>query len=57
MSVTSHIGVISHSCLSPDGTKVFTASAWDEVMKCFKIWGVREEAGKRECIFDKYSIR
>ena len=57
VSVPSHLGSVTHSCLSPDGTSVFTASPWDESMKMWKIWGKREDMGKRESVFDKFAIR
>jgi cell division cycle protein 20 (cofactor of APC complex) len=57
LSVQAHHGVVSHSCLSPDGTSVFTVSAGDESMKMWKIWGKREDLEKRESVFDRYAIR
>lgn len=57
VSVPAHLGEVSHSCLSPDGSNLFTVSGWDEAMKMWAVWGVREDAGKRESVFDKYAIR
>lgn len=53
----AHPGVIAHSCLSPDGTKVFTACAYQEALKMWKVWDIRAEVEKRESIFDKCMIR
>jgi len=56
VSVTAHTGTVSQSCLSPDGTMVFTICYREEAMKMWKVWGRREGAGK-ESAFDKFSIR
>jgi len=57
VSVPAHMEVVSHSCLSPDGTSVFTLSPWEQSMKMWKVWGVKEQVGKRESVFDQYAIR
>lgn len=57
VSVPAHLGEVSHSCLSPDGSNLFTVSGWDEAMKMWAVWGVRENEGKRESVFDKFAIR
>jgi len=36
---------------------VFTICYREEAMKMWKVWGRREESGKKESAFDKFSIR
>jgi cell division cycle protein 20 (cofactor of APC complex) len=36
---------------------VFTICYREEAMKMWKVWGRREEAGRKESAFDKFSIR
>jgi cell division cycle 20, cofactor of APC complex len=57
VSVAAHTGTVSQSCLGPDGTMVFTICYREEAMKMWKVWGRREESGKKESAFDKFSIR
>ncbi len=57
VSVSAHTGTVSQSCLGPDGTMVFTICYREEAMKMWKVWGQREEAGRKESSFDKFSIR
>ncbi|KAN0136569.1 WD40 repeat-like protein [Lactarius tabidus] len=57
VSVAAHTGTVSQSCLGPDGTMVFTICYREEAMKMWKVWGCREEVGKKESAFDKFSIR
>jgi len=57
VSVTAHTGTVGQSCLSPDGTMVFTICYREEAMKMWKVWGRREHAEKPESAFDKYNIR
>lgn len=45
MSVTAHTASVGHSCLSPDGTKLFTLCPSEEAMKMWKVWGEREDTG------------
>ena len=48
VSVTAHIGPVGHSCLSPDGTMVFTICPTEEAMKMWKVWSVPPKPPKRE---------
>lgn len=57
VSVTAHAGAVGHSCLSPDGTMVFTVCPVEEAMKMWKIWGIQESKEKKESVFDKFGIR
>ncbi|OJT02682.1 WD repeat-containing protein slp1 [Trametes pubescens] len=57
VSVPAHTGAVGHSCLSPDGTKVFTICPAEEAMKMWHVWGVAEAGEKRESVFDKCTIR
>ncbi|KAI0049028.1 WD40 repeat-like protein [Auriscalpium vulgare] len=57
VSVGAHTGIVSQSCLSPDGTMLFTICFREEAMKMWKVWGCREEEGKKDSAFDKFSIR
>lgn len=57
LSVTAHIGPVGHSCLSPDGTKLFTICPSEEAMKMWKVWAEREPEEKRVSVFDKCVIR
>lgn len=45
MSVTAHTNSVGHSCLSPDGTKLFTLCPSEEAMKMWKVWGERDDTG------------
>jgi len=47
MSVTAHTGPIGHSCLSPDGTNLFTLCPMEEAMKMWKVWGVGKDPDER----------
>jgi cell division cycle protein 20 (cofactor of APC complex) len=53
----SHLGVVTHGCLSPDGTMVFTVCPGEEAMKMWRVWGEPQKAGERESAFDRWSIR
>ncbi|KAI0830275.1 WD40-repeat-containing domain protein [Trametes gibbosa] len=57
VSVPAHTGAVGHSCLSPDGTKVFTICPAEEAMKMWQVWGVAEAGERRESVFDKCTIR
>ncbi|KZT03280.1 WD40 repeat-like protein [Laetiporus sulphureus 93-53] len=57
VSVQAHLAAVGHSCLSPDGTMVFTICPAEEAMKMWKVWGKPENAVKKESAFDKCSIR
>ncbi|OSD00035.1 WD40 repeat-like protein [Trametes coccinea BRFM310] len=57
VSVPAHTGAVGHSCLSPDGTKVFTICPAEEAMKMWQVWGVAETGERRESVFDKCRIR
>ncbi|KAI0698204.1 WD40 repeat-like protein [Cerioporus squamosus] len=57
VSVAAHTGPVGHSCLSPDGTMVFTICPVEEAMKMWRVWGVPEKAERRESVFDKCTIR
>jgi cell division cycle 20, cofactor of APC complex len=36
---------------------VFTICYREEAMKMWKVWGRREEGGRKESAFDKFNIR
>ncbi|CCM00713.1 uncharacterized protein FIBRA_02753 [Fibroporia radiculosa] len=55
--VPAHAGSVSHSCLSPDGTMVFTICPAEEAMKMWKVWGAPRRIERRESVFDKCGIR
>lgn len=57
LSVSAHQGAVSHSCLSPDGTKLFTLCPAEEAMKMWKVWEVPAREKRRTSLFEKYSIR
>ncbi|KAF9800798.1 hypothetical protein IEO21_10292 [Rhodonia placenta] len=57
VSVPAHSAAVGHSCLSPDGTLVFTICPAEEAMKMWKVWGIPENRGRRESVFDKCGIR
>ncbi|KAI0673132.1 WD40 repeat-like protein [Trametes maxima] len=57
VSVPAHTGAVGHSCLGPDGTKVFTICPVEEAMKMWQVWGVAEAGQRRESVFDKCTIR
>lgn len=57
VTVNAHNSTVGHSCLSPDGTKVFTICPAEEAMKMWKVWGYREPVAKRESVFDKCVLR
>ncbi|KAI0920626.1 hypothetical protein AcV5_010313 [Taiwanofungus camphoratus] len=57
VSVPAHSGAVGHSCLSPDGTLVFTICPSEEAMKMWKVWGLPVNVERRESIFDKCAIR
>ena len=43
LSLTAHTSAIGHSCLSPDGTKIFTICPVEEAMKMWKVWGTGDQ--------------
>ena len=43
LSLTAHTSGIGHSCLSPDGTKIFTICPAEEAMKMWKVWGASDQ--------------
>ena len=56
VSVTAHGEEVGQSCLSPDGTMVFTISPKEEAMKMWRIWSPPK--GKvRDSVFKEYEIR
>ncbi|KAI0031787.1 WD40-repeat-containing domain protein [Vararia minispora EC-137] len=59
VSVVAHTGVVSQSCLSPDGTSVFTICHREEAMKMWKVWAAPEcdPARERQGAFGRFSIR
>ncbi|KAI0799604.1 WD40-repeat-containing domain protein [Irpex lacteus] len=57
VSVTAHIGPVGHSCLSPDGTMVFTICPTEEAMKMWKVWSIPPKQPKKEDMYDKFTIR
>ncbi|KAI0369304.1 WD40 repeat-like protein [Pilatotrama ljubarskyi] len=57
VSVPAHTGAVGHSCLSPDGTKVFTICPAEEAMKMWQVWGVAQAGEKQESVFDRCKIR
>ena len=57
VTVTAHIGPVGHSCLSPDGTMVFTICPAEEAMKMWKVWNPQPTPPKKEDMYDKYRIR
>ncbi|KAI0691801.1 WD40 repeat-like protein [Cytidiella melzeri] len=57
VSVTAHIGPVGHSCLSPDGTMVFTICPVEEAMKMWKVWSLPPKPPKKEDMYDKFTIR
>ena len=57
VSVPAHTGVVSQSCLGPDGTAVFTICYREEAMKMWKVWAKGEREEKPRTSFDKFNIR
>ena len=57
ISVQAHSRPVGHSCLSPDGTLVFTICPDEEAMKMWKVWSVPPKPPKREGMYDKFAIR
>lgn len=59
--MTAHSGTVGQSCLSPDGTMVFTLCYKEEAMKMWKVWGERGKGGTgaegTRKAFEKFSIR
>ncbi|KAH8079830.1 WD40 repeat-like protein [Cristinia sonorae] len=56
INVTAHGEEVGQSCLSPDGTMVFTISPKEEAMKMWKIWSPPKDE-VRHSVFDQYEIR
>ncbi|KAL0952627.1 hypothetical protein HGRIS_006875 [Hohenbuehelia grisea] len=57
LTVKAHIAPVVHSCLSPEGTKLFTACPAEEAMKMWKVWDERAPVEKKESMFDAFRIR
>ncbi|TFY67421.1 hypothetical protein EVJ58_g1637 [Rhodofomes roseus] len=57
LSVPAHLRPVGHSCLSPDGTKVFTICPDEESMKMWEVWGPPAKLEPRESVFTKCGIR
>lgn len=56
VNVVAHGEEVGQSCLSPDGTMVFTISPKEEAMKMWKVWSpAKDEA--RDSAFNQYEIR
>ncbi|TCD67736.1 hypothetical protein EIP91_011978 [Steccherinum ochraceum] len=56
VSLTAHGEEVGQSCLSPDGTMIFTISPKEEAMKMWKIWSPPQKK-VRDSIFNSYEIR
>ncbi|GJE88967.1 WD40 repeat-like protein [Phanerochaete sordida] len=58
LSVTAHAGAVGHSCLSPDGTSVFTICPAEEAMKMWKVWSAPELPARASGSFSgRFAIR
>ena len=57
LSVNAHTGAVGHSCLSPDGTMIFTICPSEEAMKMWKVWSAPERPIRKASTWDKFSIR
>lgn len=57
LSVGAHTGAVGHSCLSPDGTMVFTICPSEEAMKMWKVWSAPERPSRKASSWDRFSIR
>ncbi|EKM52376.1 uncharacterized protein PHACADRAFT_260701 [Phanerochaete carnosa HHB-10118-sp] len=58
LSVPAHAGAVGHSCLSPDGTMVFTICPAEEAMKMWKVWSAPELPARPSSSFSgKFGIR
>ena len=57
VSVRAHMGAVGHSCLSPEGTMLFTVCPAEEAMKMWKVWEAPVRAKKRPSAFDQFAIR
>ncbi|KAI0085522.1 WD40 repeat-like protein [Irpex rosettiformis] len=57
VSVAAHIGPVGHSCLSPDGTMLFTICPTEEAMKMWKVWSIPPKPAKKENMYDRFTIR
>ena len=55
-AVRAHRAPIGGSCLSPDGTHVFTLAQAECVVKMWEVWGVREPV-KKPSLLEQYAIR
>ncbi|KIP03021.1 hypothetical protein PHLGIDRAFT_31963 [Phlebiopsis gigantea 11061_1 CR5-6] len=57
LSVSAHTGAVGHSCLSPDGTMIFTICPSEEAMKMWKVWSAPERPVRKASSWDRFSIR
>ncbi|KAI0314875.1 WD40-repeat-containing domain protein [Amylostereum chailletii] len=57
VSVPAHSGVVSQSCLGPDGTAVFTICYREEAMKMWKVWAPGDHGERKESPFAKFNLR
>ncbi|KAH9922245.1 WD40-repeat-containing domain protein [Fomitopsis serialis] len=57
LSVPAHSRPVGHSCISPDGTMVFTICPDEEAMKMWKVWGPAAKLERPESVFTKFGIR
>jgi cell division cycle protein 20 (cofactor of APC complex) len=57
LSLTAHLGPVTHSCLSPDGQSLFTVCPKEETIKMWQVWNKRSDPAKRESAFDRCTIR
>lgn len=55
-AVRAHRAPIGGSCLSPDGTHVFTLAQAECVVKMWEVWGAREPV-KKPTLLEQYVIR
>ncbi|TFK71205.1 WD40 repeat-like protein [Pluteus cervinus] len=57
LTLKAHLGPITHSCLSPDGEKLFTVCPREETIKMWQVWGRPKKEERREGLFEKCAIR
>jgi len=57
LTLKGHLGPITHSCLGPDGDKLFTVCPREETIKMWQVWGKPPHESQRESSFDRCSIR
>lgn len=53
----AHSGVVTHSCLGPDGESVFTVCPAEETIKMWQVWGKRPNPSRERSAFDRHLIR